>query len=57
MHKLEVARFIFYIYHENGEIINDLFIKTNVRHHYKTRQSLTLFSPGDHYGPHPMKRF
>ena len=28
MYKLEVAKFMFDIYHENGEIFNDLFIKT-----------------------------
>ena len=39
MYKLEVAKFMFDIYHENGEIFNDLFIKTNERHHYETRQS------------------
>ena len=39
MYKLEVAKFMLDIYHENGEIFNDLFIKTNVRYHYKTRQS------------------
>ena len=34
MYKLEVAKFMFDVYHENGEIFNDLFIKTNERHHY-----------------------
>ena len=40
MYKLEVAKFMFDIYHENGEIFNNLFIKANVHHHYETRQSL-----------------
>ena len=40
MYKLEVAKFMFDICHENSsDIFNDLFIKTNLRHHHMTRQS------------------
>ena len=40
MYKLEVAKFMFDIHHENSnEIFNDLFIKMNIRHHHETRQS------------------
>ena len=40
MYKLQVAKFMFDIYHENSsDILNDLFIKTNLRHHHMTRQS------------------
>ena len=40
MYKIEVAKFMFDIYHENSnEIFNDLSIKTNIRNHHETRQS------------------
>ena len=40
IYKLEVAKFMFDIYHENGnDLFNNLFIKTNIRHQHETRQS------------------